>query len=114
MHPPQRRRRSQSWAKTDWAETDRLEAEAYAYFDKIDALGGVIAAIEAGFFQREIADAAYRYQIELDKKEKYIVGVNEYVEENEKITIPILQIGAEVERNQVKELKELKAKFQFL
>ncbi len=91
------------------AETDRLEAEAYAYFDKIDALGGVIAAIEAGFFQREIADAAYRYQIELDKKEKYIVGVNEYVEENEKITIPILQIGAEVERNQVKELKELKA-----
>src|ERR1043165_1380068 len=67
------------------AETDRLEAEANAYFDKIDALGGVIPAIEAGFFQREIADAAYRYQIELDKKEKYIVGVNEYVEENEKI-----------------------------
>jgi methylmalonyl-CoA mutase N-terminal domain/subunit len=91
------------------AETDRLEAEANDYFDKIDALGGVIAAIEAGFFQREIADAAYRYQLELDKKEKYIVGVNEYIETDEKITIPILQISPEVEVNQVRELKELKA-----
>jgi methylmalonyl-CoA mutase N-terminal domain/subunit len=91
------------------AETDRLEAEANDYFDKIDALGGVIPAIEAGFFQREIADAAYRYQIELDKKEKYIVGVNEYVEEDEKIDIPILQISPEVERKQIRELKELKA-----
>jgi methylmalonyl-CoA mutase N-terminal domain/subunit len=91
------------------AETDRLEAEANAYFDKIDALGGVIPAIEAGFFQREIADAAYRYQLELDKKEKYIVGVNEFVEENETIDIPILQISPEVEKRQVAELKELKA-----
>ncbi len=91
------------------AETDRLEAEALAYFDKIDALGGVIEAIEAGFFQREIADASYRYQLELDKKEKYIVGINEFIEKDEKITIPILQISPDVERNQVKELKELKA-----
>ncbi len=91
------------------AETDRLEAEANAYFDKIDALGGVIPAIEAGFFQREIADAAYRYQLELDKKEKYIVGVNEFVEQDEKIDIPILQISAEVEKKQVAELHALKA-----
>ncbi|MBS1904094.1 MAG: methylmalonyl-CoA mutase family protein [Bacteroidetes bacterium] len=91
------------------AETDRLEAEANAYFDKIDALGGVINAIEAGFFQREIADASYRYQLELDKKEKYIVGVNEFVEEHETIDIPILQISPEVERKQVRELKELRA-----
>jgi methylmalonyl-CoA mutase N-terminal domain/subunit len=91
------------------SETDRLEAEALAYFDKIDALGGVIPAIEAGFFQREIADAAYRYQLELDKKEKYIVGVNEFVEKDEKIDIPILQISPEVEKRQREKLAQLKA-----
>jgi len=91
------------------AETDRLEAEANAYFDQIDALGGVINAIEAGFFQREIADAAYRYQLELDKKEKYIVGVNEFIEEDEVIDIPILQISADVEVKQRRELAELRA-----
>jgi methylmalonyl-CoA mutase N-terminal domain/subunit len=91
------------------SETDRLEREANAYFDQIDALGGVIPAIEAGFFQREIADAAYRYQIELDKKEKFIVGVNEFVEKDEKIDIPILQISPEVERSQKQKLAEMKA-----
>lgn len=91
------------------SETDRLEAEANAYFDKIDALGGVIPAIEAGFFQREIADAAYRYQLELDKKEKYIVGINEFVEKGEKIDIPILQISPEVERRQKEKLAQLRA-----
>jgi methylmalonyl-CoA mutase N-terminal domain/subunit len=91
------------------AETDRLEREANAYFDQIDALGGVIAAIEAGFFQREIADAAYRYQLELDKKEKFIVGVNEFVEKDEKIDIPILQISPQVERDQRRKLAEVKA-----
>lgn len=89
--------------------TKKMEEEAEAYFEKIDALGGVIPAIEAGFFQKEIADAAYRYQMELDKKEKIVVGVNDFVEENEKIDIPILYISKEVERKQVKRLKELKA-----
>ncbi len=82
------------------ALTDRMEKEADAYFEKIDALGGVVPAIEAGFFQREIAGAAYRYQQELDKKEKIIVGVNEYVEEGGKIEIPILVISPEVELKQ--------------
>jgi methylmalonyl-CoA mutase N-terminal domain/subunit len=91
------------------AETDRLEREANAYFDQIDALGGVIEAIEAGFFQREIADASYRYQLELDRKEKFIVGVNEFVEKGEKIDIPILQISPEVEVHQKKKLANLKA-----
>ncbi len=91
------------------ALTKKMEDEAEAYFEKIDALGGVIRAIEAGFFQKEIADAAYRYQLELDKKEKIIVGVNEFVEEEEKIDIPILKISKEVERKQVAQLKELKA-----
>ncbi len=91
------------------SETDRLEREANVYFDQIDALGGVIPAIEAGFFQREIADAAYRYQLELDRKEKFIVGVNDFVELNEKITIPILQISPQVEIDQKRKLAEVKA-----
>jgi methylmalonyl-CoA mutase N-terminal domain/subunit len=86
------------------ALTDRMEQEAGAYFEKIDALGGVIPAIEAGFFQREIADAAYRYQLELDKKEKIIVGVNDFIEEGEKIEIPLLTISPEVERTQKQRL----------
>ena len=91
------------------ALTKKMEDEAERYFEKIDALGGVIASIEAGFFQKEIADAAYHYQLELDKKEKIIVGVNEFVEEEEKIDIPILKISKEVERVQVKRLREMKA-----
>jgi methylmalonyl-CoA mutase N-terminal domain/subunit len=90
------------------SETDRLEREAEEYFEKIDALGGVIPAIEAGFFQREIADAAYRYQRELDSKEKIIVGVNEFVQTGESVDIPILQIAKDVEEKQVARLRELK------
>ncbi|MDL1891550.1 methylmalonyl-CoA mutase [Sphingobacteriales bacterium CHB3] len=90
------------------ALTDRMEKEAEAYFEKIDALGGVIPAIEAGFFQREIAEAAYRYQLELDSKEKIIVGVNDFVEEDEKIDIPILLISPEVEVKQKKRLAEVR------
>jgi methylmalonyl-CoA mutase N-terminal domain/subunit len=91
------------------ALTDKMEKEAEAYFQKIDAFGGVIPAIEAGFFQREIADAAYRYQIELDKKEKIIVGMNDYMEENEKIEIPILEISPEVEIKQRERLAQVRA-----
>jgi methylmalonyl-CoA mutase N-terminal domain/subunit len=88
--------------------TKKMEDDAERYFEKIDALGGVIAAIDAGFFQKEIADAAYRYQLEVDKKEKIVVGVNEFVEEEESIEIPLLQISKEVEQKQVQRLKELK------
>lgn len=91
------------------ALTDRMEKEAETYFDRIDALGGVIPAIEMGFFQREIADAAYRYQRELDAKEKIIVGMNDFVEENEKIEIPILVISPEVEVRQRQRLAEVRA-----
>ena len=86
-----------------------MEDEAEKYFEKIDALGGVIPAIEGGFFQKEIADAAYRYQLELDKKEKIVVGLNDFIEEEEIIDIPILTIPKEVETGQVKRLKKLKA-----
>jgi methylmalonyl-CoA mutase, N-terminal domain len=89
--------------------TNDIETEAEKYFDIIDSQGGVIACIENGFFQKEIADAAYRYQQELDRKEKIIVGMNEFVEENEEIEIPILKITKEVEEKQVKRLCEMKA-----
>ncbi len=91
------------------ALTKKMEDEAEKYFEKIDAIGGVIPAIESGFFQKEIADAAYRYQLELDRKEKIVVGVNDFIEEEEKIDIPILTIPKEVEERQIQRLKELKA-----
>jgi len=89
--------------------TDDIEAEAEKYFSMIESQGGVIACIENGFFQKEIANAAYRYQLELDRKEKIVVGINDFVEENETIDIPILMISKEVEKGQVKRLKEIKA-----
>lgn len=90
------------------ALTNKMEEQAYKIFDEIDSLGGVIPAIDTGYFQKEIADAAYRYQRELEKKEKFMVGVNEFVEENEKIDIPILQISPEVEKKQREQLVALK------
>ncbi len=88
--------------------TDKMEKEANEIFEQIDSLGGVIPAIEAGYFQKEIADAAYRYQIEVERKEKYIVGVNEFVEKDEKVDIPILTISPEVERKQKQRLADLR------
>jgi methylmalonyl-CoA mutase N-terminal domain/subunit len=90
------------------ALTTRMEEEAEQYFETIDTLGGVIPAIEAGFFQREIAEAAYRYQRDLDEKKKIIVGVNDFVEGGETIDIPILQISPDVEIKQRKRLAEVR------
>ena len=88
--------------------TDKMEKQANEIFDQIDALGGVVPAIEAGYFQKEIADAAYRYQKEIEKKEKFIVGVNEFIEPDEKVDIPILYVSPEVEKKQRKRIAELK------
>jgi methylmalonyl-CoA mutase N-terminal domain/subunit len=88
--------------------TDKMEKEANEIFDQIDSLGGVIASIETGYFQKEISDAAYRYQKEVERKEKFIVGVNEFIEEDEKIEIPILTISKDVQIQQVNRLAELK------
>ncbi|MDA0986383.1 MAG: methylmalonyl-CoA mutase family protein [Bacteroidetes bacterium] len=90
------------------AQTDRIEKEAEQYFEKIESLGGVISAIEQGYFQKEIAKSAYRYQNEVDKKEKIIVGVNQYIQEDEKLEIPILLISPEVEKMQIKNLAALR------
>ncbi len=89
------------------AMTDRIEKQAYDYFHQIESFGGVIKAIEAGFFQREIAEAAYRYQREIDAKRRIMVGVNDYVA-HEPITIPILQMDPDGERRQIARLQELR------
>jgi methylmalonyl-CoA mutase N-terminal domain/subunit len=90
------------------ALTNEMEEEAYKYFDKVEALGGVVKAIEKGFFQREIADASYRYQKEIENCERTIVGVNDYVLEGEEITIPVLKIDPEVERRQIERTQKIR------
>jgi methylmalonyl-CoA mutase, N-terminal domain len=89
--------------------TDALEEEAERYFRKIDELGGVVPAIEQGFFQREITRAAYEYQMALSKKKKFHVGVNEFVNPGETLEIPLLEIDESVERDQVARLRRLRA-----
>ncbi|MEO0069465.1 MAG: methylmalonyl-CoA mutase family protein [candidate division WOR-3 bacterium] len=90
------------------ALTNELEKQAYEYFEKIDALGGMVKAIEQGFPQREIAEAAYRYQKAVDEKRRTVVGVNKYVLEGEKLAIPILKIDERVEREQWERLRKLR------
>ena len=89
------------------AMTDRMEQAAYDYFRKIEALGGVIPAIEKGFFQREIAEAAYRYQMEIDTQQRVVVGVNEYTED-EPIRIPLLEMDPEGYERQVARLERVR------
>ena len=85
--------------------TNRMEEEAKVYFDKLDAMGGMVRAIELGFPQNEIHRAALGYQKEVDAGERIIVGVNAYAEPDE-LAIKILKIKGEVERRQVRRLKE--------
>ncbi len=87
--------------------TNKMEEEAWKYIEKIDGMGGMIAAIEKGFPQLEIADAAYRFQQQIDSCEKIMVGVNKYVTEEEQ-PIPILQIDEKVEKEQLERLKAIK------
>jgi methylmalonyl-CoA mutase N-terminal domain/subunit len=89
------------------AQTDRMEREAYEYFRRIEELGGVIPAIEKGFFQAEIADAAYRYQREIDEGVRKIVGVNAY-QEKKPLSIPLLEMDASGYKRQVARLAELR------
>lgn len=87
--------------------TDQMEQEAWAYFDKVEVLGGVLPAIEAGFFQTEIADAAYRYQREIDNHERIMVGVNDFVND-EPIQIPILDMDPQGYETQCARLEEVR------
>ncbi len=87
--------------------TNEVEHGAWDYIEKIDAMGGMVAAIERGYPQREIAEASYRYQVAVDKKEKIIVGVNDFVSEEK--PLEILQIDETVAHRQAERLRKLRA-----
>jgi len=89
--------------------TNKMEQEAEEYFEKIDALGGVLKAIDKGFFQKEIADAAYEYQKKLEQRKRVQVGVNEFVVSGEKVEIDILKVDPAVEAHQTKRLAKVRA-----
>jgi methylmalonyl-CoA mutase N-terminal domain/subunit len=89
--------------------TNELERQAYEYFERIDQLGGVVAAIKDNFFQREIADASFRYQSEVEREERVIVGVNRYQLEDEP-ELDILRIDPALEREQIERVQALKAR----
>ncbi|MBS1261210.1 MAG: putative methylmalonyl-CoA mutase large subunit [Calditrichaeota bacterium] len=90
--------------------TDKMEEDARDYMRRIEEMGGVVAGIENGFFQKEIARAAYTHQQELDREERLIVGVNAFEHKNEKIEIPILKVGEHVARQQVQRLADVRAR----
>jgi methylmalonyl-CoA mutase N-terminal domain/subunit len=91
------------------ALTDRMEAQCFEYFKQIDEMGGMLAAIERGFPQREIADSAYRYQQEIDSQERILVGVNDFLQGNdEPIEIPIHTITRESEQRHLERLRRVR------
>jgi methylmalonyl-CoA mutase N-terminal domain/subunit len=90
------------------ALTDRMEKQAYDYFERIETLGGVLPAIETGFFQQEIADAAYRYQREIDEDRRVIVGINKYAEDTP-LRIPLLEMDPQGYERQCARLEEVRA-----
>jgi methylmalonyl-CoA mutase N-terminal domain/subunit len=87
--------------------TEQMEEETYSYFDRIEKLGGVLPAIRKGFFQQEIAKAAYQYQKQIDDNKRVIVGVNKFTTDEE-IPIPLLKVNPELEEKQVKRLQTLR------
>ena len=89
--------------------TDKMEAEAEEIFQEIEQRGGVVACIEDGYFQREIARSAYRFQQEIETRERTIVGVNDFVMEDEEIEIPVLRIDRQVEKDQVAFVKKTRS-----
>jgi methylmalonyl-CoA mutase N-terminal domain/subunit len=89
--------------------TDEMEEAAYGYFARIDELGGMVEAIRRNFPQREIADAAFTYQRELDERKRIVVGVNDFVQDGEEAT-PILRIDPALERKQVDRLQATRAR----
>ena len=89
--------------------TDDMEKAANDYFNNIDKIGGVISGIESGYFQKEIADSATSYNNKIESNNRIIVGVNDFIKENEKIDIPILEISDKVQKQQINNLNSLKA-----
>ncbi len=89
--------------------TSEMERQALEYFRQIEEFGGVIEALEAGFFQREIADASYRYQRSLETKERLVVGVNAFEREESQDDLHLLKIGREIELGQAREVQAVRA-----
>ncbi len=89
------------------ALTTQMEEGAEAYFQRVEELGGVLPAIEENFFQQEIADAAYRYQREIENKDRIIIGINDFINK-EKLSIDLLKIDTEIERSQIKRVQRLR------
>jgi methylmalonyl-CoA mutase N-terminal domain/subunit len=89
--------------------TNEIEKGALQYIEKVDAMGGMLRAIETGFVQGEIQKAAYDFQRAVEKKDRIVVGVNDFIAEEDR-TIPILRIDAEIERSQIARLNALRAK----
>ena len=88
--------------------TDRMEEKAQEYFDEIEARGGVLAAIENGYFQRQIADAAYKYQMAVEKEERVLVGVNRFQKPGEELEIELLKIDPRVEEKQKEQVRKVR------
>ena len=95
-----------SWYVEDM--TDRIEKEAMEYFKVIESLGGTINAIEEGYFQKEIADSASIYQESIDTNDRIIVGINDFIEKDEKLDIDILEISEAAQKTQEKKVKDLR------
>jgi methylmalonyl-CoA mutase N-terminal domain/subunit len=91
------------------ALTDNLEREAESLFAEIDKVGGVVKGLESGWLQRRIAQSAARQQWEIEQHRRVIVGVNEFVTEEPELTIPILKVGEEVEREQRERMARMRA-----
>ena len=89
--------------------TNEMERRAYEYFDKIESLGGVLPAIKSGFFQKEIADTAYKYHKQIERGERVVVGVNKYTVK-EQPPINTLKVDVAVQEGQIRRLKELRAR----
>jgi methylmalonyl-CoA mutase N-terminal domain/subunit len=90
------------------ALTNEMEEKAVAYIDKIDSMGGIIPAIENGFLQKEIADSSYKYQKEIEKNERIVVGINDYTVEEDWIPVKLLRVHSKVEKGQVANLQKVK------
>ncbi|HEY8075314.1 MAG TPA: methylmalonyl-CoA mutase family protein [Labilithrix sp.] len=88
--------------------TDRIEADANGYLKRIDELGGMVSAIEQGYPQREIQNSAYQHQLEVEKRERLVVGVNEYVQDAP--PVPVMTIDPKIERDQIERVRAVRAK----
>jgi methylmalonyl-CoA mutase, N-terminal domain len=90
--------------------TEQLERDAEALFEEIDAVGGVVPGLESGWFQRRIAESAARQQWEAEQHRRVVVGVNEFVTDEPELTIPLLRVGEDTDREQRQRLADLRAR----